>query len=124
MLTVGLIAHDLVEGPVAGQDAEVGERCVTSVEYPNLGLLVRLNVIGDRDTDPREVGEIRGELVFYDPLCVLLRLDRGVPKPGVGFLHLPLECVGGAGCYSVHHARRELDVRPDPIGELVLVGLV
>ena len=39
MLTVGLIAHDLVEGPVAGQDAEVGERCVTAVEYPNLGRL-------------------------------------------------------------------------------------
>src|SRR6056300_552374 len=97
---------------------------MTSIEDTNLSLFIGLNVFRDDNSNLCQVWKVGGELVFNDPLPVLLCLDGVVTITGKPLFNILTESICGPWCDSVDHTRRELDIFTNPCGEFVLICVI
>src|SRR6056300_882120 len=95
------VVHDLIERRVTGEYTHIGEGCVPPIENSDFGLFVGFYVVRDDDTHFCEIWKCGGERIFYDPLCIIFRLDGIVTIPGKHSLYLEAKVIGGSGGDSI-----------------------
>ena len=102
-----LIRHRLIKSVMSGQSTQIGQAGMTTIKNANFCFFIGVNVLGEGDTNLRQIRPLGCELIVNHPLREIFGHDRHKGTGAKKRVHFALQFLRRARCNAINHRTRK-----------------